>query len=178
MNGSTVAMLVGGAGLVLAGGAYYLGGDGSAGGPAGVQPAPAAARAEALPAPNPNLPVVQVWKSPTCGCCAGWVEHMRRAGFQVEVQDVADVTPYKAQHGISPELHSCHTSLVDGYAIEGHVPAEDIVRLLAERPQVSGIAAPGMPVGSPGMEAGNQRDRYDVLTFDREGRTTVWASHP
>ena len=175
MNGSTLAMLVGGAGLVLAGGAYYLGESESDVTDAA---APVVAQAEDLPPPDPNLPVVKVWKSPTCGCCSGWVEHMRRAGFQVEVQDVPDVTPYKAEHGIAPELHSCHTSLVEGYAIEGHVPADDIVRLLAERPQVAGLAAPGMPVGSPGMEAGNQRDRYDVVTFDREGRTSVWASHP
>ena len=166
------ALLVGGAGLVLAGGSFYYAGTGGEG------DAPSVAEAEPIPAANPDLPVVRVWKSPTCGCCSGWVEHMRRAGFQVEVTDLADVTPIKAEHGVAPELQSCHTSLIDGYVVEGHVPAEDIRRLLDERPRIAGLAAPGMPVGSPGMEVGNQRDRYDVVSFGRDGRTAVWASHP
>jgi hypothetical protein len=166
------ALLVGGAGLVLAGGSFYYAGTGDE------SDAPSVAEAEPIPAANPDLPVVRVWKSPTCGCCRGWVEHMRRAGFKVEVTDLADVAPIKAEHGVAPELQSCHTSLVDGYVVEGHVPAEDIRRLLDERPQIAGLAAPGMPVGSPGMEVGEQRDRYDVVSFDRNGRTTVWASHP
>jgi hypothetical protein len=161
--------------LTGAGVAYWFAGSSA---PAEAPSAIAAATESAeLPAPNPALPVVQVWKSPTCGCCTGWVDHMRKAGFQVEVHDVADVTPYKIEHGVAAEHQSCHTSRVDGYTIEGHVPAEDIVRLIAERPQITGLAAPGMPVGSPGMEMGTQRDAYDVLAFSRGGQTSVWASH-
>jgi hypothetical protein len=170
-------LLLAGLSLVGAGAAFYYAGSSA---PA-AEPAAAVASgtpADALPAPNPALPIVQVWKSPTCGCCTGWVEHMRRAGFQVQVQDVADLTPVKAEHGVAAEHQSCHTSRVDGYTIEGHVPADDIVRLLAERPQITGLAAPGMPVGSPGMEVGNQRDAYDVLAFTKGGETRVWASHP
>jgi hypothetical protein len=166
-------MLLAGLCLVGGGAAVYYGATTDR----GYLPAAEAAGDQALPAPNPALPVVHVWKSPTCGCCTGWVDHMRRAGFQVEVEDVADVTPYKTEHGVAPEHASCHTSRVDGYTIEGHVPAEDIVRLLAERPQITGIAAPGMPIGSPGMEMGAQRDAYDVLAFTRGGATRVWASH-
>lgn len=121
--------------------------------------------------------VVQVWKSPTCGCCTNWIEHMEAAGFEVEAHDVPDVVAVKARYGIPPSTHSCHTALVDGYLIEGHVPAEDVQRLLEERPEVTGLAVPGMPLGSPGMEVGNQKDPYDVLTFAGDGSTTVYSSH-
>ncbi len=119
---------------------------------------------------------VTVYKSPTCGCCSGWVEHMQAAGFQVQAHDVADVSPVKRQHGLPARLASCHTALVDGYVIEGHVPASDIRRLLAERPDVAGLAVPGMPMGSPGMEFGAPVP-YDVLTFRRDGATSVFATH-
>jgi hypothetical protein len=142
--------------------------------PAGtVLPSPAGSIAIA----DDALPVVTVWKSPTCGCCSQWVEHMKQAGFKVDVRDVADVTPYKTEHGVDPKHASCHTAMVGGYVIEGHVPADDIKRLLAEHPQLVGVAAPGMPAGSPGMEAGSQRDRYDVIAFDKAGKTSVWAAH-
>jgi hypothetical protein len=168
-------LLLVGLALVGAGAAYYYATPKA---PAEAPTATASSvQAEALPAPNPALPVVKVWKSPTCGCCTGWVEHMRKAGFQVEVQDVEDLTAIKAENGVATEHQSCHTGLVDGYTIEGHVPADDIVRLLAERPKITGLAAPGMPVGSPGMEMGAQRDAYDVLAFTKGGQTTVWASH-
>ena len=118
-----------------------------------------------------------VYKSPTCGCCANWVEHMRDAGFAVEVHDTADVAPVKHDHGVPGHLGSCHTAVVDGYVIEGHVPVEDIQRLLAERPEVAGIAVPGMPVGSPGMEMGSRKDPYDVVAFTKGGGVSVFASH-
>lgn len=117
---------------------------------------------------------VMVYKSPTCGCCKEWVKHLEANGFAVRTEDVRDVTPYKVAHGVRPALASCHTALVDGYVIEGHVPAADLKRLLKERPAVKGLAVPGMPVGSPGME-GPYKEPYRVLTFDEGGRTTVYA---
>ncbi len=120
---------------------------------------------------------VTVYKSPTCGCCNKWIEHLRANGFTVKMQDVVDVLPYKKANGVPLELGSCHTAKVDGYAIEGHVPASDIRRLLKERPKVLGLAVPGMPAGSPGMEQGSHKDRYEVLTFDQAGKTGVYARH-
>ena len=119
---------------------------------------------------------ITVYKSATCGCCKNWVEHLRANGFTVKARDVADVTPYKNRYGITPALASCHTAVVDGYAIEGHVPAADIKRLLKERPKIQGLAAPGMPSGSPGMEQGH-KDPYDVLSFDKAGKVSVYAKH-
>lgn len=121
---------------------------------------------------------VVVYKSPTCTCCAKWVDHLESSGFDVEVHDDVDMNSVKAQNGVRPEYASCHTALVDGYVIEGHVPAATIVRLLAERPQVLGLTAPGMPAGSPGMEMPDpsQHEDFDVLTFDGSGRTNVYES--
>lgn len=170
----TWTLLLSGATLVIVGGAAQY--TASAESPA--EPAAALASAEALPTPNPELPVVRVWKSPTCGCCSMWVQHMRDAGFEVQVEDVADVTPIKVEHGVQPPLQSCHTALVEGYALEGHVPADDVLRLLEERPEVAGLAVPGMPVGAPGMEMGGRVDPYKVLAFQRDGSSTVWSSHP
>ncbi len=119
---------------------------------------------------------VTVYKSPTCGCCKAWVRHLEENGFTVRTHDVREVTPYKIRHGITPRLASCHTAIVEGYVIEGHVPAADIKRLLERRPPVKGLAAPGMPQGSPGME-GPRRDRYDVLSFDKDGNIQVYARH-
>ena len=124
----------------------------------------------------PALPPVEVWKSPTCGCCAKWVEHLEANGFKVQVRDQGN-TVARQRAGIAQALGSCHTALVGGYAIEGHVPAADILRLLRERPVAIGLAVPGMPIGSPGMEQGNQRDRYDVLLVARNGKTSVFATH-
>jgi len=122
--------------------------------------------------------LVIVYKSPTCGCCTGWVEHMQEQGFKVEVHDVSDLNAIKRQFAVPSDLESCHTALHGGYVIEGHVPAEDIRRLLAERPAIAGIAAPGMPVGSPGMEVpGRAADRYDVVAFDKSGGRSTFASH-
>lgn len=125
-----------------------------------------------------KAPVMEVFKSPTCGCCAKWVEYMRANGFTVRVNDVADLTKVKATHQIPGQLLSCHTGLVNGYAIEGHVPAADVHRLLKERPAVTGIAVPDMPTGSPGMEVeGVKAQPYDVMSFDKQGTTRVFARH-
>lgn len=114
-----------------------------------------------------------VYKSPTCGCCTKWVDHMRAAGFTVTVNDVKSVEPVKREHAVPTDMASCHTALVNGYVIEGHVPVDVVQRLLKERPKVSGIAVPGMPMGSPGME-GPRADNYNVFTFDADGRTAVY----
>ena len=117
------------------------------------------------PAQAQRAPALTVYMSPSCGCCGGWVRHVRENGFRVERRDLADVTPMKRQLGIPQALWSCHTALVDGYAVEGHVPAADIKRLLRERPKAIGLAAPGMPVGSPGMEQGAPQP-YSTVLFD------------
>lgn len=135
----------------------------------------AVATAWAIPA-APAAPVVTVYKSPTCGCCSKWVDHLKSAGFQVKAIDREDMDEIKALNGVTDALASCHTALVGGYVVEGHVPAADIQRLLKEKPKVAGLAAPGMPMGSPGME-GSHKDAYDVVTFDKAGRTRVWAKH-
>jgi hypothetical protein len=122
-------------------------------------------------------PVVAVVKSPSCGCCNGWIAHLRRAGFEVRVTDSADVTPTARRLGVPDDLRSCHTASVGGYAIEGHVPAGDIQRLLRERPAALGLAVPDMPMGSPGMEAGGRREPYQTIAFTRAGRRSVFASH-
>ena len=125
---------------------------------------------------DPSLPAVTVYKSPTCGCCASWVDHLRENGFTVDVQDVDDLQTVKAEHGIPAALQSCHTAIVDGYVVEGHVPAGDVKRLLVERPDAAGLAVPGMPVGSPGMEQGDTVQPYDVLLLG-DGQTSVFAHH-
>lgn len=124
-------------------------------------------------------PLVTVTKSPSCGCCADWVEHMRAAGFEVEVEDVSQGALYrlKARLGLTPELASCHTATVGGYVIEGHVPAADVRRLLAERPEARGLAVPGMPVGSPGMEQGDRFDPFAVMAFTDDGRASVFSRY-
>lgn len=123
------------------------------------------------------LDAVVVYKSPSCGCCSAWVDHMREAGFEVETRDVNDLTPVKLEHGIGPELQSCHTALAGGYVLEGHVPADLAKRMLEERPEIAGLAVPGMPRGSPGMEMPDgTKDAYDVLAFTDGGETDVYAS--
>lgn len=120
-------------------------------------------------------PVVSVFKSPTCGCCSLWVDHMKANGFDVKVQDVEDIAAVKEKLGVAPEISSCHTSQVGGYVIEGHVPAVVVQRLLKERPKVAGLAVPGMPAGSPGMEVpSGLKQPYAILTFDKTGKTSVY----
>ena len=125
-----------------------------------------------------RTPIV-VYKTPTCGCCGMWVEHMRQNGFQPEVHDVsaAQVRAVSKAAGLSEEGTSCHTAKVGNYIVEGHVPAADVQRMLKEKPVIAGIAAPGMPVGSPGMEMGGRTERYDVVSFTKDGKTKVYATH-
>lgn len=124
---------------------------------------------------DPDLPTVLVYKSPTCGCCNGWVEHMEAAGFVVDARNTTDLMTVKRDGGVPPQMSSCHTAIIDGYVVEGHVPAEQVKQLLAERPEVAGIAVPGMPIGSPGMEGANPQP-YQVLSFSHAGEPAVFAN--
>lgn len=128
------------------------------------------------PAVAADPPVIEVWKTPTCGCCKVWVRHVEEAGYRVRVNELPDVTPVKQRLAVPPELSSCHTAVVDGYIVEGHVPADDIARLLEQRPKVQGIYVPGMPIGSPGME-GPGAQKYDVLAVDDAGKVSIFATH-
>jgi hypothetical protein len=133
-------------------------------------------------AAQPRKPPLAVWKSPTCGCCGDWIEHMRKGGFEVTAHDTGN-TAVRSRLGIPMKLGSCHTAEVGGYALEGHVPASDVWRLLRERPdpkQVVGLVVPGMPVGSPGMDDAvyGPHEAYDVLLLMRNGSTRVWQHHP
>ena len=130
----------------------------------------------ATPAAAADGPEITVYKSPTCGCCGAWIEHLKKNGFDARVHEVPDPTPYRAKYGVPEALGSCHTAVVGGYAIEGHVPAADIKRLLRERPKAKGIAVPGMPVGSPGMP-GPRKDPYETLLFDVSGKYVVFERH-
>jgi hypothetical protein len=123
-------------------------------------------------------PSVAVFKSPTCGCCALWNKHMEAAGHAVTSRDMTDMTGVKDEHRIPASLRSCHTALVGGYVLEGHVPADVVAKLLAERPKgVVGLAVPGMPIGSPGMESADGRKTpYDVMAFTQDGQARVYAS--
>ncbi len=116
-----------------------------------------------------------VYKTPTCGCCAKWVDHLRGAGYEVEIHDVERVEPTKQEWGVPANLASCHTAKIGGYVFEGHVPADVIARVIREKPQIAGVAVPGMPMGSPGME-GPHKDSYDIIAFDRAGKTSVYES--
>lgn len=122
-------------------------------------------------------PVLIVHKNESCGCCAAWVRHMELAGFRVEVRNEDNMEPIKRALGIPVGLGSCHTAKVDRYFIEGHVPADDVKRLLVERPNAMGLVVPRMPIGSPGMEQGNRHEPYDVLLVYRNGKTSVFAHH-
>ena len=121
--------------------------------------------------------MVDVYKSPNCGCCGKWVDHLKNAGFEVRSHNVMDVPAARKQLGMPDRLGSCHTAKVGNYVVEGHVPAADVKRMLSEKPAITGISAPGMPMGSPGMEGPYPADRYDVVSFDAEGKTAVFASH-
>ena len=122
---------------------------------------------------------IEVWKSATCECCGAWVKHLEANGFTVKVNatEPSALASLKRQAGIGDKLASCHTAMIDGYVIEGHVPGTDIKRLVAERPQAIGLAVPGMPVGSPGMEQGAEFEPYDVLLIKKDGATEVFAKH-
>jgi len=127
-------------------------------------------------APKPTA--ITVYKDPSCGCCKNWVEHLRANGFAPEVHDRSDMGALKDSLGVPSKLRSCHTAVVGTYVIEGHVPAADMKRLIATKPaKTVGVAVPGMPAGSPGMEVGGRTDRYDVVAFDAGGATRVFARH-
>jgi len=132
---------------------------------AGLIPSAGVAANMSFPAATP----ITVYRSPTCGCCLKWVEHLTANGFAATVREVEDIEPVKTRLGVTDDVRSCHTAEVEGYAIEGHVPASAIRKLLAERPKVAGIGVPGMPVGSPGMEMGMRKDPFDVIAFGPSG---------
>jgi hypothetical protein len=138
-----------------------------------------AAATIALPAMADAEPIIKVVKTPTCGCCTAWVVHVRQAGFQVDAQDVDQEALYalKNRLQIAPELAGCHTAVVGDYFIEGHVPAEDIARLLSEQPAARGLSVPGMPMSSPGMGGPGAGDTFDTLLVGPDGATSVFASH-
>jgi hypothetical protein len=138
-------------------------------------PAPAIPASAAVVEGGPAADTIVVYKSPTCGCCAEWVEHAKENGFAVTVFDVADVTPYKQKLGVPAGRVSCHTATVRGYTLEGHVPADLVRRMIDEKATFRGLAVPGMPIGSPGME-GAIKQQYDVLAFDDAGNITVYAT--
>ena len=133
----------------------------------------------ARPSFSQNQPVIRVLKSPTCGCCSAWVDHVMQSGFAVEAQDVDQDTLYaeKDRLQIAPELAGCHTATVEDYFIEGHVPASDIQRLLADRPEARGLTVPGMPMSSYGMAGPGAGDTYDTLLVAKDGTISVFASH-
>jgi hypothetical protein len=126
-----------------------------------------------LPAADPKM---TVYRTATCGCCGKWVDHLEANGFDVDVQTVTETASYRQKYGVPAKLASCHTGVLSGYTVEGHVPAADIKRLLKEKPKGKGLAVPGMPLGSPGMEA-PKSERYAVLLFQEDGSTTVFAQH-
>lgn len=133
----------------------------------------------ATAAPALAGPVLQVAKSPSCGCCAAWIAHMREAGFEVEAHDLSQdaLDAAKARLGVPEDAVSCHTGRIAGYVVEGHVPALDVMRLIAEGPDVRGISVPGMPIGSPGMEMGEEREPYDSMLIGHDGALTPYESH-
>ena len=133
------------------------------------------AAAQTAPRTAAGGATIEVFKDASCGCCSIWVEHLKAAGFKAIASNSTTMTAIKDEHRVPPQARSCHTALVGGYVLEGHVPASDVQRLLKERPRVLGLAVPGMPLGSPGMEAPGGRP-YDVLTFDKDGKTAVFST--
>lgn len=146
--------------------------------------APIAASSSGMPTPTQVAVAddnfVEVWKTPTCGCCADWVDHLRENGFTVKVNDVGDTGAFRAALGMPQDYGSCHSARVGGYAVEGHVPAEDIKKLLAERPDAVGLTVPGMPLGSPGMEHPDypeKRQEYDVFLVSKSGQLSSYTRY-
>lgn len=134
------------------------------------QPLTALARAETKQ--------LTVWKTPTCGCCVDWVSHLRKSRFDVVINDVSDTAPIRKKFGLAEKFGSCHTARLNGYVVEGHVPAQELIRLLSEKPVALGLAVPGMPMGSPGMEVGSTRDAYSVLLVLQDGSSRIYQSYP
>ena len=129
--------------------------------------------------PSAALPKVTVYKTSTCGCCRVWIDHLKSNGFTVEAMDLSasGVRAVSKAAGLKDEDTSCHTAKIGTYTVEGHVPAADIKRMLKEKPAIAGLSAPGMPIGSPGMEQGNVKQPYDVIAFKKDGTSTVYARH-
>lgn len=153
-----------GIGIVLAlGGIFYLNGF---------------SFANSGPEVTADMPAIQVYRSPTCGCCMDWVEHLRESGFTVTVEDSDEMGEVKKRLGVPNGLTSCHTATVGDYVVEGHVPAREIAKILTDKPEnVAGLSVPGMPIGSPGMERGDRQDAYNVIAFNKEGRGTIFSSY-
>lgn len=125
--------------------------------------------------PSVSLIPIKVYKTPTCGCCKAWVQHLEENGFKVEVMDMPDLSSVKAKYGVKPEMQACHTAVVGNYVVEGHVPADLILKMINEKPAIAGLAVPGMPMGSPGMEGG-AKESYAVLSFGSTGKSSVYAN--
>lgn len=125
------------------------------------------------PLPPPAPTVITVYKSPSCGCCGLWVDYLKENGYQVKVVDLDDLSEVKSASGVPRSVQTCHTAVVDGYVVEGHVPVDALRKLLSERPKIAGIGVPGMPIGSPGMP-GSPVQRYDVVSWDKSGKTAVY----
>ncbi len=143
----------------------------------GASPLPAAGPWDAPGQRHEGSRAITVYRSPSCGCCKGWIEHLRAHGFEVTDVALDDVNPTKRQLALPQELASCHTAVIDGYVIEGHVPADDIKRLVAEKPELAGLAVPGMPVGPPGMEMGTRKDPFTVIGFDKAGNAAPYSEY-
>jgi hypothetical protein len=127
------------------------------------------------PAPVKAAPVpIKVYKDPSCGCCKAWIKNLEANGFKVEAVDMPDLSLVKQNYGVKKEIEACHTGVVGNYVVEGHVPPDLIMKMLKEKPAIAGLAVPGMPMGSPGMEGG-AKEKYNVLSFDRTGHTKVYA---
>jgi len=125
---------------------------------------------------QPELPTVKVYKNPSCGCCKKWINHLEKNGFKVEASNVSNLDPIKQKFGIAPQFRACHTAKIGKYVVEGHVPASDIKKMLAEKPDIMGLAVPGMPMGSPGME-GHRKDPYQVISLKQEGQPEIYSRH-
>lgn len=137
-----------------------------------------AAGAAVSPARAATMPTMVVHRDPGCGCCEAWFAQARARGFAATLVNEADMTAIKSRLGVPAQLASCHTAVVGGYVVEGHVPLADIERLLAERPRLRGLAVPGMPVGAPGMEVPGQRAQpFQVIAFAADGRRSIWSRH-
>lgn len=136
----------------------------------------AAGIAESRISTDSKLPTITVYKDPNCGCCKSWIEYMTKHGYKVDAKDSPNMADVKSSLGVPSSLTACHTAVVNGYLIEGHVPAEDIDRLLKQKPTIAGLAVPGMPAGSPGMDSQHPQ-HYEVIAFDKTGKTTVFAKH-
>lgn len=124
-----------------------------------------------------SRPTINAYRNPGCGCCEKWAEMLKSAGFEVTMEDAPDLSSRRVAAGVPDELAGCHTALMGDYVIEGHVPLQEIERMLAEKPAIRGIAVPGMPMGSPGMEMGETRDAYDVVAFAADGTRSIFAHY-